>query len=230
MLKVDTNPNLYRVVHWLWLIVFKAMVTDNEQIKLKLRLVQNELETTKRELDKAKATVQEKTFGMDVIRQNNELCQHYTGFPDYERLRTCYMFLSVGEIGENVRMRGSTEQKGSGRPRCLTAENQFLLLLMKLRNGFSNIHLGWLFNCDSSTITRLLISWLNYVYLKFSTLPIWPSREQVNESMPDVFKERYPNTRVIIDCTEIAVKAPESLLTRSVYITQTTSITTLTKP
>lgn len=92
-----------------------------------------------------------------------------------------------------------------------------MLLLVKLRNGFSNIHIGWLFNCDSSTITRLLISWLNYVYLKFCTLPIWPSREEVNESMPEIFKERYPNTRVIIDCTEIAVEAPESLHTRSVY-------------
>ena len=48
-------------------------------------------------------------------------------------------------------------------------------------------------------------------------LPIWPSREQVNDSMPDAFKEKYPKTRVIIDCTEVAVEAPESLHTRSVF-------------
>ena len=30
--------------------------------------------------------------------------------------------------------------------------------------------------------------------------------------MPDVFKERYPNTRVIIDCTEIRCEMPGSLL------------------
>ena len=48
-------------------------------------------------------------------------------------------------------------------------------------------------------------------------LPIWPSREQVNDSMPDAFKEKYPKTRVIIDWTEVAVEAPESLHTRSVF-------------
>ena len=48
-------------------------------------------------------------------------------------------------------------------------------------------------------------------------LPIWPSRQQVDESMPEMFKEKYPATRVIIDCTEIRVEAPESLHMRSVY-------------
>jgi hypothetical protein len=89
--------------------VYKAMVHENKETKCQLRLVQRELDTTK-------ANMQEKTFGMGVIKQNNELCQHYTGFPDYERLKTCFTFLSVGDNGENVRMRGSTEKKGSGRP------------------------------------------------------------------------------------------------------------------
>jgi hypothetical protein len=191
-------------------LVYKAMTQKTQETT-------RQLKDTQRELSNTKVKLQERTFGMDVIRDSNELCQHYTGFPDYDRLKICLTFLSVGENGENVRMRGSTEKKGSGRPRCLSAEDQFLLLLIKLRCGFSNTHLGWLFNCDSSTITRLLISWLNYVYLKFCTLPIWPSREEVNASMPEAFKEKFPNTRVIIDCTEIGVEAPESLHARAVF-------------
>ena len=35
--------------------------------------------------------------------------------------------------------------------------------------------------------------------------------------MPGDFKEKFPNTRVIIDCTEIAVESPGSLHTRAVY-------------
>ena len=45
-------------------------------------------------------------------------------------------------------------------------------------------------------------------------LAIWPSPAQVDEFMPETFKQKYPNTRVIIDCTK---KAAESLHTRSVY-------------
>ena len=201
------------VVHEL----YKDLVHENKKTKCDMRRIQDELDTVREELDTTKAEVRERTFGMDVIKDNDELCQYYTGFQNYERLKTCFTFLSVGEHGENVRMRGSTEKKVSGRPRCLNAEDQFLLLLIKLRTGFSNIHLGWLFNCDGSTITRLTISWLNYVYLKFCTLPIWPSREDINASMPQDFKEKFPNTRVIIDCTEIAVESPESLHTRAVY-------------
>ena len=35
--------------------------------------------------------------------------------------------------------------------------------------------------------------------------------------MPEDFKEKLPNTTVIIDCTEIAVEAPESLHAKAVY-------------
>ena len=35
--------------------------------------------------------------------------------------------------------------------------------------------------------------------------------------MPEYFKEKLPNTTVIIDCTEIAVEEPESLHAKAVY-------------
>lgn len=35
--------------------------------------------------------------------------------------------------------------------------------------------------------------------------------------MPEAFKAKYPHTRVIIDCTEIAVEAPESLHARAFF-------------
>lgn len=84
--------------------VYKAMKLENRETKCKLEQVQRELKT-------AKTKLQEKTFGMNIIKSNNDLCQHYTGFPDYERLTACYKFLSVGENGENVRMRGSAEKE-----------------------------------------------------------------------------------------------------------------------
>ena len=125
-------------------------------------------------------------------------------FPDYQRLLSCLSYLSVGPNEQNVKMQKCIDATTSGRPRILCAEDQFLLLLVKLKTGSSHTHLGWLFNCSNSTITIMFISWVNYVYLKLSMLPIWPSRAQVDEFMPETFKRKYPNTRVIIDCTEIA--------------------------
>ena len=40
------------------------------------------------------------------------------------------------------------------------------------------------------------------MFLRFSTIPIWPSKEKVEEHMPADFKEKYPSIRVIIDCIQ----------------------------
>ena len=170
------------------------------------------------ELKETKKLLQQKTFTIGIIKDNDDLCKLYTGFPTYLRLKACFDYLSPGEKGENVKLKGSAEKNGNGgRPRALTGEDQFFVALVRLRQGFPNSHIGWLFALDESTITRIVISWLNFMYLRFCSLPIWPTKEQVQLSMPEEFRKRFPNTRVIVDCTEIAVEAPESLHLRSVY-------------
>ena len=91
----------------------------------------------------------------------------------------------------------------------------FFLTLCRLRQGFAELHLAHLFNVSQPTVSRIFISWINYMYLKLGQINIWPSREIVNETMPQDFKVKYPTTRVIIDCTEIRCEMPSSLLLNS---------------
>jgi len=35
-------------------------------------------------------------FSVDTIRNNDNLCKHYTGFPNF---RVCYEFVRAGEMG-----------------------------------------------------------------------------------------------------------------------------------
>ena len=53
------------VVHEL----YKDLVHENKKTKCDMRRIQGELDTTK-------AEVQERTFGMDVIKDNDELCEN----------------------------------------------------------------------------------------------------------------------------------------------------------
>ena len=46
-------------------------------------------------------------------------------------------------------------------------------------------------------------------------MAIWPTREQIDEKMPESFKRTYPSTRCIIDCTELFCQRPSSLATQS---------------
>ena len=73
-------------------------------------------------------------------------------------------------------------------------------------------HLSHLFGVATSTVSRIFTAWVNFMYLKFAQINIWPSHEAVTKTMPEVFKDKYPSTRVIIDCTEIKCEMPSSLL------------------
>ena len=49
------------------------------------------------------------------------------------------------------------------------------------------------------------------MYIRLKDIPLWPSRELVHAHMPQVFKDLYPTTRVIIDVTEIFIEMPRLL-------------------
>ena len=87
--------------------------------------------------------------------------------------------------------------------------------MCRLRRGFKGHHLANLYAVGQCTISRILIFWLNYMYLKFEQICIWPSKTVVIATMPDDFKDKFPNTRVIIDCTEVFCEMPSSLLLNS---------------
>ena len=54
----------------------------------------------------------------------------------------------------------------------------------------------------------MLISWINYLYFSIGAIPICPTKDQIRQSMPDSFKNTYPNTRCMLDCTELFFKIP----------------------
>ena len=110
---------------------------------------------------------------------------------------------------------GTARPVKQGRPRTLKPVDEFFLTLCRLRQGFAELHLAHLFNVSQPTVSRIFISWINFLYFKLGNINIWPSRELVNETMPEDFKTKYPTTRVIIDCTEVRCEMPSSLLLNS---------------
>ena len=83
-----------------------------------------------------------------------------------------------------------------GRPRKLSPENQFFLFLCRVRVGLFELDLSYRFKISIGTVSNIVISWANFMYLRLGSLCIWPSKEQVIQSMPNSFKQKYPDTRV----------------------------------
>ena len=50
------------------------------------------------------------------------------------------------------------------------------------------------------------------MYLKFGQVFIGPCKAIVQQSMPADFREKFPSTRVILDCTDVFCEMPRSVL------------------
>ena len=85
---------------------------------------------------------------------------------------------------------------------------QLFLFMVWLRCGLPLFYLVFLFKEKKGTISRYLITWSNYLYFTSGSIPIWPTKQQIVNTMPDCFKNIYPS---IIDCTELNVQIPSSL-------------------
>ena len=55
--------------------------------------------------------------------------------------------------------------------KSLNLEDEFLLVLMKLRLGLTNVNLSIRFNVCEATVSKLFTTWINYfLYLRYGTL------------------------------------------------------------
>ena len=86
------------------------------------------------------------------------------------------------------------KERGIGPRFVLEMKNKFLTMLVHLRHNLTERDLAICFGVSESTISRTFIRCINYVYLLMGSLPIWPSWEQVERSMPKCFKDSYPST------------------------------------
>ena len=108
-----------------------------------------------------------------------------------------FEYLNPGDNCANIRPRGSvidvpedfynsdSEDEGNvqaakkGRRRKLKPLDEFFIVLSRLRRGFSEKHLAHLYGVAQSTVSRIFVPWINYMYLKFGQICIWPSKEVV---------------------------------------------------
>ncbi|XP_040062072.1 uncharacterized protein LOC120836984 [Ixodes scapularis] len=93
----------------------------------------------------------------------------------------------------------------------LPGENELFLLLVRLCLGLFEADLAHRFSIAQSTVSRIGMSWLNFLYAKLSSFPLWALRETTDAMMPGDFVKKDASTRVILDATEVQCEVPTSL-------------------
>lgn len=102
--------------------------------------------------------------------------------------------------------------------RKLSAKNEFLLTLMRLRLGLLNEDLADRFCISTTLCSNIFTSWVKFLRKTLADVLVnWIPKESILEHMPDIYKEKgYGNVRCIIDCSEIFIERSKSLNVQAV--------------
>ena len=103
-----------------------------------------------------------------------------------------------------------------GPKRTLKPEKEFFLVLVRLRLGLLEGDLAKRASISVQHVSRICITWFDFLHDVMRMFPIWPTRACIDETMPMCFRETYPTTRVVIDCTEIYIEKACSVRSQSV--------------
>ncbi|XP_060084109.1 uncharacterized protein LOC132563365 [Ylistrum balloti] len=149
----------------------------------------------------------------DDIKSDGQKLMFYTGIPDADTFDA--LFDEPRDDAEERTSRSVNGNGTGGRPRILRAIDEFFMVLMRLRLGLLLEDLAFRFCISTSTCGDIFNRWIDFLDSQLSFLVMWPSREAIDSNMPEIFKEKFPTTRVVIDATEIQTETPSSLQLKS---------------
>ena len=210
---------------------------ENENIQPAEPSAEEQIEILKAKIKDLEEEVEDlkgSRFGAENISKDPELLSFYTGFVSKERFDSFYSWVepyakTMIKWSQIQRQRGKENYKR--RRSCgnlaLSLYDQFFLFMIRLRLGLLETDLGVRFNISKSSVSRIILTWANFLYTMLGQVPILPTTAQIKNSMPECFKTIYPKTRVILDCTEIKVQRPSSKVLNSEFYSAYKSHTTL---
>ena len=171
--------------------------------------LETQLKNAKANLQRSELQQEKQVLKLENMKDDNTKVKFYTGFASFSTFMVCFNFLGPSVSKLYYWTSGTSEVKSNkGRKRLLSPLNEFFLVLIRLRLGLCEQDLAYQFCISQSTVSRIINTWINFLYLQLKQIPIWAPNALVEANMPAVFKARYPSTRVIIDATEIYVEQP----------------------
>ncbi|XP_049268976.1 uncharacterized protein LOC125757429 [Rhipicephalus sanguineus] len=137
-----------------------------------------------------------------------KMLRFYTGFQSAQRYMLFIKFVEDG-------LSAYQDVTGQGIPCVMHMMDQVTLVLMRFRLNLPDQDLAYRFGTSLTSVSRIFSFWTEFLAAYLGRVPHWPSREIVKRFMPQVFKDTYPTTRVILDCTEIFIETPSDYTVQS---------------
>ena len=155
-----------------------------------------------------------RAFNIDSIKNNNKLMRFYTGFDSYETFSMVLDFLgrdAASQLNYKNNERSECNSRSRpGRSRTLRTENEFFMVLCRLKVGLLVEDIAARFGVCQSHVSEIINTWIKFMYFRFKEVDIFPSRHIVHLHKPKCFAKKYSSTTLIIDATEIYIEQPSN--------------------
>jgi hypothetical protein len=157
-----------------------------------------------------KETLRRELFLEKVMESDSTILQ-YTGIPnahylnglfDIVKSKTKVLKYWRGQDSAKSKNYEESDRQKPGPQRKLSAFEEFVLTMVRLRLGLLGFVLGDMFGVSETRVSQIFTTWINFLFQVFKPLIKWPSKEKAKKHMPASYKKHYPKTRAIIDCTE----------------------------
>ena len=158
---------------------------EKEDLKGKISELENQLENVK--------------LSASTVEGDDDKCKFYTGL-SWDVFMTVFTYLS-----------GFTRPSGSPVP----MRDQLFLTLVKLRLDLPFEFMGTHAGVSKVRMGQIFWTWIDLMAEKMDFLVHWPDRETLTQTLPGIFKEKFPRLTCIIDCFEIFIDRPANLLARA---------------
>ncbi len=128
--------------------------------------------------------------------------KYYTGFSNYDHFMLLFNILGpcVDKLSVDTH---------------LHPKDQLFLTLIKLRQAKDDFELSILFDIRPNTVSEISHTWIKFLYFQLGQVNFVPSKEIVQKTMPNSFRQKHSSTRMIIDGTEVPIQKPSRVNVQS---------------
>ena len=167
-----------------------------------LQQLQDDLQSLRSETLHLHSKVKSLEISEDSFKDDDAKVTFFTGLHNFAILMHVFNFLT-----DTV----------THSPNCLlTLFQEFVLFVMHLRLNVSFQYLAYRFGVSPSTVARIFTKWVDLAYLRLKNCIRWPAREELRFAMPPSFRRNFGDrVSVILDCFEIKMNTPSSLLAKA---------------
>ena len=175
--------------------------SEREMLYTELRNVRRERDEALQKIESLQKLINASSLTSTAVEGNNERCKMLTVCPGMYFLKI-FLFLST--------FIGKTTTCPS-----LPLREQLFVTLVKLRHNLSFEFLAQVKGIPKTTMIDYFCKWIDLMHAKITFMVHWQDRENIFQTIPAVFKEKFPRLTSIVDCFEIFIEAPKNLLARA---------------